>query len=984
MGAGRVKEKSKSDAKDCSNVDCSDGGTRGGRTLESIIKLLYTNAQSIKNKVNLLKAHITESRPHLIAITESWTHEGIEDVQLKLEGYEIVNRCDRTDTTEGRGGGVLLYSSLPNVSSTVTQSEFHQHVAVTISSKNEPDLHLHLIYRSPNSSELNNSYLLEYVSKLPENVVLVGDFNCREIDWCTLSVDAPDNSFSQRFLESTQDKFLYQHVDFPTNLTPQKDGSITETCIDLLFTDNADLVASVKSTGHLGKSKHVILEAELRIPTKRNDTVELVPDFKKANFNTMKDHIAAFHWNEILNNMDTEEAWDTFKANLHAVIEDSIPKKKRRHSNRPLWMNQNVMRIIRKKRRLWRWYCQTSDYEDYQSYHKTCAVASKAVRKAKRNLERKLARDIKSNPKPFYKYLNSNTKSRSKVGPLKDKLGNLQTDDQEMVGILNETFSSVFTTEDMSKIPVPEQLFSGNAPLSDVTVTEEMVLEKLNALDPNKSPGPDQIHPTIAKELADVLASPLMIIFNKSLQEGVVPKDWKLANVTSIFKKGDRTEGCNYRPISLTSIVCKILESLLRDAIMNHLAEHDLIRCSQHGFMPRRSCLTNLLEYLEEVTKLIDAGHRVDIMYLDFSRAFDKVPHHRLLLKVRSLGVTDKIAAWIENWLKDREQRVVLNGKNSDWSNVTSGVPQGSVLGPCLFVMFINDIEAAIDTVMTVKKFADDTKLCGIANNVTECLHLHHQLDKLYKWSVDWQMLFNMDKCKVIHLGSENIEYEYTMGGQCLKKVNTEKDLGVHIHQSLTPSMHIAEAVKKANQVLGQLLHAISYRDKHNFMILYKQRVRCHLEYAVQCWNPWLKHDIDLMEGGQKRAVRGIQGLHGNYEDKLKQIGLPTLVERRTRGDMIQTFKIVNKIDDVNPNTWFSFASDVQRPTRNTVQLENDGSAIQRLTLKSKNTRLNLRKYFFSNRVVEPWNALPETLKRAKSINCFKRGYDELHGNDNL
>ena len=164
--------------------------------------------------------------------------------------------------------------------------------------------------------------------------------------------------------------------------------------------------------------------------------------------------------------------------------------------------------------------------------------------------EKKLANDIKSNPKPFYRYFNSSRKVQSKVGLLKDGNGKLQTDDQKMAEILNSTFTSVFTVEDMSNIPNPVQLFSGNSPLSDFVVTEDMVMEKLNALDPSKSPGPDQIHPTVAKQLADVLVTPLRIIFNKSLQESVVPGDWKLANVTAIFKKGDRTEFSNYRPIT--------------------------------------------------------------------------------------------------------------------------------------------------------------------------------------------------------------------------------------------------------------------------------------------------------------------------------------------------------------------------------------------------------------------------------------------------
>ena len=213
------------------------------------------------------------------------------------------------------------------------------------------------------------------------------------------------------------------------------------------------------------------------------------------------------------------------------------------------------------------------------------------------------------------------------MGPLKDENGAIKTDDESMVDILNSFFSSVFTREDLSDPPQPRASFEGEVPLTSIHITPEKVTEKLGKLRPGSAPGSDKIYPRILNTLKEELSIPLAIIFNKSLTEGVVPIDWKVANVTPIFKKGSKTEPGNYRPVSLTSVVCRVMESLLRDSIVSHLTLHSLINKTQHGFVPNRSCLTNLLEYLEKMTDLIDQGHSVDIFYLDFAKAFDKVPH---------------------------------------------------------------------------------------------------------------------------------------------------------------------------------------------------------------------------------------------------------------------------------------------------------------------------------------------------------------------
>ena len=487
------------------------------------------------------------------------------------------------------------------------------------------------------------------------------------------------------------------------------------------------------------------------------------------------------------------------------------------------------------------------------------------------------------------------------------------------------------------------------------------------ALKPDSAPGPDGISGQLLQGLADEISPALAAIFSKSLEDGELPEDWRLANVTPIFKKGSRTKPENYRPVSLTSIPCKIMESIVKDGLMAHLEENSLMNPSQHGFMPGKSCATNLLEFLEFVTRIVDEGKNMDIVFLDFAKAFDKVPKERLLAKLAAHGVEGKVLQWVRRWLTDRKQRVVLNGETSDLTEVESGVPQGSVLGPILFDIFINDIDLLAALIDILRKFADDTKLGKIVMNVEDGQVLQDCLDMLVDWANKWGMKFNTGKCKVMHVGSSNLRIQYSMSGQVLETTETERDIGVLVSAGMKPARQCLKAAQMAGSVLGQISRAFHYRDRKTFVKLYKQYVRPHLEFAVTAWSPWTVADKESLERVQRRAVKMISGLASNdYHERLAELGMETLEERRHRMDMAQVYKIVTGKDKVNSDTWFTMARDGQRLTR--------GNA-HPLSLKQQRSRLEVRRNFFSQRVVESWNAIPAVIKDSKNVSSFKRLY---------
>ena len=284
------------------------------------------------------------------------------------------------------------------------------------------------------------------------------------------------------------------------------------------------------------------------------------------------------------------------------------------------------------------------------------------------------------------------------------------------------------------------------------------------------------MHPKVLKECSEEISTPLYIVFRKSLDSGTLPEDWKTARVTPIFKKGQKTKAGNYRPVSLTCIPCKVMETLIKNKILEHVEEHAALSGNQHGFMKGKSCLTNLLETLEEVTASLDQGLSVDVIFQDHAKAFDSVPHKRLINKLQAYGCTGKASRWVQDFLMGTTQVVSVRNATSSKAEVLSGVPQGSVLGPLLFIVYINDLPNHVNS--SIQMFADDTKIFTKVDKPEDTTKLQHNIDELQKWSRKWFLRFNATKCKTMHIGSKNPEVKYTMDGVVLEAIDQEKDLG--------------------------------------------------------------------------------------------------------------------------------------------------------------------------------------------------------------
>ena len=866
------------------------------------LKVIVVNCQSVVNKKAEMLNLVDATQADVIIGTESWLTSDIPDSEICPPGYTMFrkNRVNRT------GGGVFIMISCEFISTDpgFPVPEEVEMVWAQLQVSGSKTISICSFYRPPDNSDQNYlNALKDIVTQIDtsrNHVWIAGDFNLGNIDWQNTSTK-PNSQYPrvcEQLIDLVNDHGLTQMVDKPTRTT-----STTSNILDIFLTNTPDMVNRCETIPGISDHDIPFLDVSSRVILNKKAPRKIY-QFHKADFDAIVKTIANFgstfcqkyahskSWN-------VEEMWEGFKQAILQAMDLYIPTKTISSKKQsPPWIDRPIKLAIKKRNRLFKRAQQTQNSADRAAYADQRSKVQAMIRHSYwRHMENKIIGDsgepTANIQKNFWSYIKATKKDRVGTAPLKNN-NILYSDPKSKAEILNKQYQSVFSKEDPVNIPSPTE--PPSPPMPDIEVSREGVLKLLLDLKENKASGPDKIPTRILKVAAEPISHCLQLLFTASLHTGIVPNDWKQANITPVFKKGERFKASNYRPVSLTCICSKLMEHVVVSQMMSHFDKHDILVDCQHGFRKQRSCETQLLGLTQELHEHFEEHEQVDMIILDFSKAFDKVPHQRLMAKLWNYGVRGKTHAWIKSFLVGRTQRVVVDGEASSWVPVESGVPQGTVLGPQLFLTFINDLPKAVKS--NVRLFADDCVVYREVKSEEDCAILQDDLDSLENWEKQWCMSFNAAKCSSIAMTRKHkkILHQYKLHNQTLERVDKATYLGVQLSSDLSWASHINKTCDKANKQVAFLRRNLRINTTHVKETAYKGLVRPILEYYSPVWDPYnIKKYVTNIEKVQRRAARFVCRRFHNMSsptEMIQQLKWESLEHRRRISRLTMFYKI--------------------------------------------------------------------------------------------
>ena len=972
------------------------------------LSVLYNNIQGFINtrdlasnspplnmtKVHEMNGYIFSNRPDIILMNETWLKRSILSNEIFPDSYKVF-RTDRSTKTHPydpnrpkkfrkNGGGVLIAcrSDLDITSCKFSKINVQAEVlSVTFKTKCGKTFCLSTFYRvgtlgSENFDEFHKHITSLATSRKLGKHILIGDFNFPEVSWPDATTSCELHGKFIDFLIS--DLGHTQLIGTPTH----KSGHI----LDLFFTNVPSLIKNLKvlDRNAFCLSDHQAISFDIEIEVKyKTYPKRKVFNYDNGDYRALNEDLSNVNWDRAFSCNDPCEAWNIFKNILGQLCERRIPKKTIRSQFQPPWYDSDCDRIRRKKEK-WRIKAKEAANEH------DCEIYTERFRSARKLFKKTLNEKLKlnfvddSDPALISKRFWTHVKSKSKSTRIPETVkycNRFRSDPKDQANLFNEYFYNQFSEASNYNIDID---FINNDFL-DLQFHSEDIFKILKMMNANKAAGPDGIHGKVLKNCARSLAYPLSILFNLSFVTGCIPRDWKLASVVPVFKKGDKSSVENYRPISLTSLVMKVFERCIKTALYSVC--EDVLDPRQHGFLNNRSCVTQMIPFLHDIATNLNNKTRSDIIYFDFAKAFDSVSHDLILKKLKeNFKVDGLMLRFIRAYLEGREQQVVIGGHTSSKLPVRSGVPQGSILGPLLFVLFINDMFSSVTADTNIALYADDTKIWRRITQFSDHFILQNDINNLFDWSVRNKMVFHPSKCKALSVSMQrnaldnlpfNVFY-YEINGTCIDYVDSQKDLGVMINTNLTWGPHYNMLVPQASSKLGLLRRTChfttSLRQKRSF---YLAIVRSLFEHCSPIWSPQYVSHLVRFENIQKRAIKWINGepfcsySEEKYAEELRKLKILPMRLKFLYNDLVLFYKIVNRLIPIDfPDSITLVNVEGTRLTRRNAAVLDLTDVTRYSCSVSPNTDV-LRNSFF-HRTVKNWNSLPVNVRQSISTTLFK------------
>lgn len=849
---------------------------------------------------------------HVIVLTETWLSDKVLSTEILSNSYNIFRLDRKTDTI---GGGVLIAVSniFPTEVINVVRSDNIEFIAVKIKLKSK-QVYITCSYIPPKSDKVIFSLHLESIKSVvistnPEDAIFVfGDFNLPTISWTFLSdnfyyVPIKVNDWIDEFLINLSELCLFQ-INGICNDT----GKL----LDLIFV-NEPADCALERTFPITKPEdryHPTIEVSCNLPMlsqcKRiENNGKKKYFFQRANFDDLNFLLCNTNWLELLAVSDgtpvaIDKMVNTFYTTIFDYIDECVPKYAERKHSGPPWSSKELSRLKNLKNKRYKNYKKSGSLIDYGIYSVKRAEYNLLNIKLYNDYLNKIKVNFKRDPKTFYSFVNSKRKAVGYPTVLK-YLSYESSNDLAISNMFADFFATTYSDshyDDTNDYPfemVEQQ------PISFSIINTSHIVNCIKTQKSSFYHGPDGVPSCILKNCATAFSTPLSIIFNTSIKYGYFPKYWRDSYIIPLFKSGNKSAINNYRGIAKLSAIPKLFEKCLMDSL-SHKTQ-SLLSPLQHGFRKGCSTTTNLLHLTTLIIRGFTIGQHTDVIYTDFSKAFDKVNHKLLLKKLYLMGFTKNCVNWIKSYLTDRNQRVLFNNAVSKKVDVISGVPQGSHLGPLLFSLFVNDLPSIIKF-SHVLMYADDIKIFQSFDNYIDYIHLQQDLDSFFIWCTKNLMELNLKKCQHMRFSRKHcVPVNYSLGGYQLESVDKILDLGVLLDPKLNFIQHITLTVNKARGVLFYIKRwAKEFSDPIITKQLYISLVRPILEYCSIIWNPQYNVRIQMIESVQKQFLLFcLRSLYSgpavdlpSYTSRLALIKLPTLKSRRKMLNVSFLHKLIN------------------------------------------------------------------------------------------